>query len=277
MSAQTPTTTLPRLNARDIATRKGKEPIVCLTAYTAPMAARLDAHADLLLVGDSLGMVVHGLPSTVGVTLDMMILHGRAVMRGSKRAMVVVDLPFGSYEESHEAAWRSASRVMMETGCQAVKVESGEGIADTIAFLVARGVPVMGHVGLRPQAMNVDGGFRAKGRTKAERERVLREAMAADRAGAFAIVVEGVAEDIAAEVTEVVRAPTIGIGASATCDGQILVTDDMLGMFDWTPKFVRRYANLGPTIEAAAADYASDVKARTFPGTAETYTMKRTS
>lgn len=277
MSAQTPTTTLPRLNARDIATRKGKEPIVCLTAYTAPMAARLDAHADLLLVGDSLGMVVHGLPSTVGVTLDMMILHGRAVMRGSKRAMVVVDLPFGSYEESHEAAWRSASRVMMETGCQAVKVESGEGIADTIAFLVARGVPVMGHVGLRPQAMNVDGGFRAKGRTKAERERVLREAMAADRAGAFAIVVEGVAEDIAAEVTEVVRAPTIGIGASATCDGQILVTDDMLGMFDWTPRFVRRYAALGAEIEKAAAGYAADVKSRAFPGPAETYNIKRTS
>jgi 3-methyl-2-oxobutanoate hydroxymethyltransferase len=221
--------------------------------------------------------VVHGLPSTVGVTLDMMILHGRAVMRGSKRAMVVVDLPFGSYEESHEAAWRSASRVMMETGCQAVKVESGEGIADTIAFLVARGVPVMGHVGLRPQAMNVDGGFRAKGRTKAERERVVREAMAADRAGAFAIVVEGVAEDIAAEITTMVRAPTIGIGASARCDGQILVTDDMLGMFDWTPKFVRRYANLGPVIEAAAAGYAGDVKARAFPGPAEIYTMKRTS
>jgi 3-methyl-2-oxobutanoate hydroxymethyltransferase len=277
MSAQTPASTPARLNARDIAGRKGKEPIVCLTAYSAPMAARLDAHADLLLVGDSLGMVVHGLPGTVGVTLDMMILHGRAVMRGSKRAMVVVDLPFGSYEESHEAAWRSASRVMMETGCQAVKVESGEGIADTIAFLVARGVPVMGHVGLRPQAMNVDGGFRAKGRTKAERDRVLREAMAADRAGAFAIVVEGVAEDIAAEITTMVRAPTIGIGASARCDGQILVVDDMLGMFDWTPKFVRRYADLGGAIETAAADYARDVKARAFPGPAETYQLKRTS
>lgn len=263
-----------RITARDISTRKGGEPVVCLTAYTAPMASILDPHADLLLVGDSLGMVVHGMNSTVGVTLDMMILHGRAVMRGSSRAMVVVDLPFGSYEESHEVAWRSASRVMMETGCQAVKVESGEGIGDTIAYLVDRGVPVMGHVGLRPQAMNVDGGFRAKGRTQAERDRVLREAMAADRAGAFAIVVEGVAEDLAREVTAAVRAPTIGIGASSTCDGQILVTDDMLGMFDWTPKFVRRYGALREAISAAAAGYAADVRARTFPGPAESYQLK---
>ena len=263
-----------RITARDIASRKGGEPVVCLTAYTAPVASILDPHADLLLVGDSLGMVVHGLNSTVGVTLDMMILHGRAVMRGSSRAMVVVDLPFGSYEESHEVAWRSASRVMMETGCQAVKVESGEGIGDTIAYLVDRGVPVMGHVGLRPQAMNVDGGFRAKGRTQAERDRVLREAMAADRAGAFAIVVEGVAEDLAREVTAAVRAPTIGIGASSTCDGQILVTDDMLGLFEWTPKFVRRYGALREAISAAAAGYAADVRARTFPGPAESYQLK---
>jgi 3-methyl-2-oxobutanoate hydroxymethyltransferase len=184
-------------------------------------------------------------------------------------------LPFGSYEESHEVAWRSASRVMMETGCQAVKVESGEGIADTIAFLVERGIPVMGHVGLRPQAMNVDGGFRAKGRTKAERERVVREAMSADRAGAFAIVVEGVAEDIAAEITSMVNCPTIGIGASAQCDGQILVTDDMLGMFEWTPKFVRKYAALNETIGAAVGQYATDVRARTFPAQAETYVLKR--
>lgn len=264
-----------RITARDISARKGGEPVVCLTAYTAPVAEILDPHADLLLVGDSLGMVVHGLPSTVGVTLDMMILHGRAVMRGARRAMVVVDLPFGSYEESHEVAWRAAARVLMETGCQAVKVESGEGIADTIAYLVDRGVPVMGHVGLRPQAMNVDGGFRAKGRTKAERERVLREAMAADRAGAFAIVVEGVSEDLAREVTELVRAPTIGIGASRACDGQILVTDDMLGLFAWTPKFVRRYGSLRTHIDEAARQYAGDVRARSFPGDAEAYHLKR--
>jgi 3-methyl-2-oxobutanoate hydroxymethyltransferase len=275
MSAQTPTPAVKRLNVRDIAAHKGKNPLVCLTAYTAPIAGILDEHADVLLVGDSLGMVIHGLSSTVGVTLDMMILHGKAVVRGSKKAMVVVDLPFGSYEESHEVAWRSASRVMMDVGCQAVKVESGEGIADTIAFLVDRGIPVMGHVGLRPQAMNVDGGFRAKGRTKAERERVVREAMSADRAGAFAIVVEGVAEDIAAEITSMVKCPTIGIGASPKCDGQILVTDDMLGMFDWTPKFVRKYATLNETISAAVGQYAADVRARTFPAQAETYVLKR--
>lgn len=276
MSAQTPSSNTPRLTVRDIAAHKGKVPLVCLTAYTAPMATIMDPHVDVLLVGDSLGMVVHGLSSTVGVTLDMMILHGRAVMRGSNKAMVVVDLPFGSYEESHEVAWRSASRVMMETGCQAIKVESGEGIADTIAFLVDRGIPVMGHVGLRPQAMNVDGGFRAKGRTKAERDRVLREAMSADRAGAFAIVVEGVAEDIAAEITGMVSCPTIGIGASNQCDGQILVTDDMLGMFEWTPKFVRRYGDLRGVISAAVASYAVDVRARNFPAQAETYVLKRT-
>jgi 3-methyl-2-oxobutanoate hydroxymethyltransferase len=276
MSAQTPSSNLPRFSVRDIASHKGKDPLVCLTAYTAPMAKIMDDHADVLLVGDSLGMVVHGLSSTVGVTLDMMILHGRAVMRGSNKAMVVVDLPFGSYEESHEVAWRSASRVMMETGCQAVKVESGEGIADTIAFLVDRGIPVMGHVGLRPQAMNVDGGFRAKGRTKAERERVLREALSADRAGAFAIVVEGVDEEFAAEITSMVKCPTIGIGASARCDGQILVTDDMLGMFEWTPKFVRRYGDLRTVIGAAVANYAADVRARNFPAQAETYVLKRT-
>ena len=275
MSVQTPSSTTRRFTVRDIAAHKGKDPLVCLTAYTTPMARILDEHADVLLVGDSLGMVVHGLASTVGVTLDMMILHGRAVMRGANKAMVVVDLPFGSYEESHEVAWRSASRVMMETGCQAVKVESGEGIADTIAFLVERGIPVMGHVGLRPQAMNVDGGFRAKGRNKAERDRVVREAQSADRAGAFAIVIEGVAADIAAEITAMVKCPTIGIGASATCDGQILVTDDMLGMFDWTPKFVRKYATLNDTINNAVEEYARDVRARTFPAQAEIYVLKR--
>lgn len=277
MSAQTPAkpVTSRRLTARDIQIRKGGEPIVCLTAYTAPVARLLDPHADLLLVGDSLGMVVHGMSSTVGVTLDMMILHGKAVLRGSSRAMVVVDLPFGSYEESAAVAWQAASRVMIETGAQAVKVESGGGVADTIAFLVDHGIPVMGHVGLRPQASNVDGGFRAKGRTQAEYDRVMAEAEAADRAGAFAIVVEGVSPELAADVTRLVKAPTIGIGASPVCDGQILVTDDMLGMFDWAPKFVRRYANLSEVVTQAAAGYASDVRDRSFPGEAEMYVMKR--
>lgn len=262
-----------RIAAPDLVARKGGEPIVCLTAYTAPMASLLDPHCDLLLVGDSVGMVVHGLPTTVGVTMDMMVLHGQAVMRGSTRAMVVVDMPFGSYEAGAETAYANAARLMKETGCQAVKVESGPEVARTVEYLVRRGIPVMGHVGLRPQAINVDGGFKAKGRTAEERARVLAEAKAAEAAGAFAIVVEGVAEDLAGEITAAVSAPTIGIGASATCDGQILVTDDMLGLFEWTPKFVRRYADLRAAVSEAAAGYASDVRARRFPGASETYSL----
>ena len=266
--------TVRRIAAPDIAARKGKTPIVCLTAYTAPVAELLDDHCDLLLVGDSVGMVVHGLPNTVGVTLEMMILHGQAVMRGSRKAMVVVDMPFGSYEGAPEVAYDNAARVMKETGAQAVKVESGPTINATIEYLVKRGIPVMGHVGLRPQATLVDGGFKAKGRTEAERSRILEEARAAAAAGAFAIVVEGVAEGLAREITEAVEIPTIGIGASAGCDGQILVTDDMLGLFDWTPKFVRRYADLRGEITKAAAAYAEDVRARRFPGPAEIYFAK---
>ena len=262
-----------RKTVRDIAAAKGATPLVCLTAYTAPMAELLDERCDLLLVGDSVGMVVHGLPSTVGVTLEMMILHGQAVMRTSKQAFVVVDMPFGSYEASAEQAFANATRILKETGAQAVKVEAGTYIAGTIAYLVQRGIPVMGHVGLRPQAVNVDGKFRAKGRTKEERAQVLAEARAADEAGAFAIVVEGVDETLAPEITAAVKAPTIGIGASAQCDGQILVTDDLLGLFDWTPKFVRRYANLKAEIGKAAANYAADVKARRFPAAAETYVL----
>jgi 3-methyl-2-oxobutanoate hydroxymethyltransferase len=266
-------TEIRRLTAPDIRARKGAEPIVCLTAYTAPVAEILDPHCDLLLVGDSVGMVVHGLPNTVGVTLEMMILHGQAVMRGARHAMVVVDMPFGSYEAGPEVAFANAARLLKETGAQAVKVESGPSIAATIAYLVERGVPVMGHVGLRPQAVNVDGKFRAKGRTREERARVLAEARAADEAGAFAIVVEGVDETLAPEITAAVKAPTIGIGASAQCDGQILVTDDLLGLFEWTPKFVRRYADLKGVIDKAAANYAADVRARRFPAAAETYAL----
>src|SRR6476659_650661 len=241
MSAQTRSQ---RITVPDIAARKGRDKVVCLTAYTAPMAALLDPHCDLLLVGDSLGMV----------------LHGQAVMRAAKQALVVVDLPFGSYEANPEQAFQSASRIMRETGCQAVKVEASEGISKTIRFLVGRGIPVVGHVGLRPQAANVDGGFKAKGRTAAERQRVLDEALASDEAGAFAVVVEGVATDLAMEITRKVKAPTIGIGASADCDGQILVTDDMLGLFDWTPKFVRRYGNMRELVSAAVASYATKVR-----------------
>jgi 3-methyl-2-oxobutanoate hydroxymethyltransferase len=262
-----------RATVPEIHARKGKEKIVCLTAYTTPVAALLDQHCDLLLVGDSVGMVLHGLPSPIGVTLDMMILHGQAVMRGSERALVVVDLPFGSYERSPDQAFRAASKVLRRTGCQAVKVEAAAGVAESIAFLVSRGIPVMGHIGLRPQAINVDGGFKAKGRTADEHERILAEARTVDEAGAFAIVVEGVAADLANKITAAVNAPTIGIGASAGCDGQILVTDDMLGMFEWTPKFVRRYADMRTSIDQAVSQYAQDVRAGVFPGDSETYKL----
>ncbi|NWG53904.1 MAG: 3-methyl-2-oxobutanoate hydroxymethyltransferase [Hydrogenophilaceae bacterium] len=268
-------TAIKRVSAPEIRARKGGEPVVCLTAYTAPMAAILDDHCDLLLVGDSVGQVIHGLPNTVGVTLEMMILHGQAVMRGAEKAMVVVDMPFGSYEAGPEVAFANAARIMKETLCQAVKVESGPAVAATIRHLVDRGIPVMGHIGLRPQAVNVDGGFKAKGRSEAERARVLEEARAADEAGAFAIVVEGVAENLAEEITAAVKAPTIGIGASAACDGQILVTDDMLGLFEWTPKFVRRYADAKALVRDAVAAYAADVRARRFPAAAETYALRR--
>jgi len=265
--------TVRRLAAPDIRARKGGDPVVCLTAYTAPMAEILDPHCDLLLVGDSLGMVVHGMPNTVGVTLEMMILHGQAVMRGAQRAMVVVDMPFGSYESSPEQAFANASRVLKETGAQAVKVEAGPTVAPTVAFLVERGVPVMSHVGLLPQAVNIDGKFKAKGRTPEERKRIIDDARASDRAGAFAIVVEGVDESLANEITLAVKAPTIGIGASPACDGQILVVDDLLGLFDWTPKFVRRYADLKSVIGEAAQSYAQDVRSRRFPAAAETYAL----
>jgi len=263
-----------RLAAPDITARKGKTPIVCLTAYTAPVAEILDEHCDVLLVGDSLGMVVHGLPNTVGVTVDMMILHGQAVMRGSTKAMVVIDMPFGSYEGSPEVAYANAARIMKETGAQAVKVEAGETVVETIEFLVKRGIPVMSHVGLLPQAVLTDGAFKAKGKQAEERRRILDAARASEAAGAFAIVVEGVAEGLAKEITEAVNVPTIGIGASAGCDGQVLVIDDMLGLFDWTPKFVRRYADLKGEIGRAAAAYAEDVRARRFPGPAEIYFAK---
>lgn len=271
MSAQSKTK---RTTTADIASRKGGEPIVALTAYDAPMASILDEHCDFLLVGDSVGMVVHGLPTTVGVTVDMMILHGKAVMRGSERALVVIDMPFGSYESSPEQAFENASRILKETGAQAVKIESGRYAAETIRFLVERGVPVMGHVGLRPQAVNVTGGFKAKGRTLSEREEILAEASATAAAGAFAIVVEGVAEDLAREITGKVAAPTIGIGASSACDGQILVTQDMLGLFDWTPKFVKRYASLRTAIVDAVAGYAAEVRRRTFPEAAQVYRLE---
>ncbi|EIE49350.1 3-methyl-2-oxobutanoate hydroxymethyltransferase [Citreicella sp. 357] len=249
----------------DIRARKGGVPIVSLTAYTTPMAQLMDAQCDFVLVGDSVGMVLHGLESTLGVTLDMMILHGRAVKRGLNHAMMVVDMPFGSYEESCEQAFRNAARIMAETGAGAVKLEGGVGMAGTIAFLVGRGIPVMAHIGLTPQSINTLGGYKVQGRGAAG-DALLGDARAVADAGAFAVVLEKVPAVLADRVTQDIAIPTIGIGASAGCDGQILVVDDMLGLFTaFKPKFVKRYATLGAQAEAAIAAYASEVRARAFP------------
>lgn len=255
--------------------RKGAaEPYVWLTAYTTPMARFLDAHCDCLLVGDSLGMVLYGMDSTLAVTLDMMIAHGRAVMRGTAHACVVVDMPFGSYHESPAQAFRNAARVLAETGCDAVKLEGGVEMAETVAFLTRRGVPVCGHVGLMPQSVNV-AGFRAQGRTEAEAARVAADAAAIAEAGAFALVLEGTFEPAARAITAAASVPVIGIGASPACDGQVLVTDDLVGLFGaFTPRFVKRYAELGDQVGAAAAAYAADVRARRFPGPEHCFTVK---
>jgi len=273
MSVQT---TKRRLSPANIEALKGERPIVSLTAYTTPIARLLDPHVDFLLVGDSLGMVLYGLDTTVGVTLDMMIAHGQAVMRGAERACVVVDLPFGSYQESKEQAFRSAARVLKETGCSAVKLEGGAEMAETVDFLVSRGIPVLGHVGLMPQLVNTTGGYRSVGRNDKEVAKIRRDAKAIDDAGAFAIVIEGTVEPVAREITATLRAPTIGIGASPACDGQILVSDDMLGLFnDFKPRFVKHFAELAPTISKAAESYAKEVRARTFPGIEHTFQVKR--
>lgn len=250
------------------------EPIVMLTAYTARTAQLLDPHCDLLLVGDSLGQVIYGLPSTVPVTLDMMCNHGAAVVRGSYHSVVIVDMPFGSYEASPETAIASATRIMKETGAAGVKLEGGEAMAPTVRFLTERGIPVMGHVGLTPQAVNVLGGYAARGRSDAEADKIVSDARALDEAGAFAIVIEGVVEPIAIEATAAVSCPTIGIGASAQCDGQVLVTEDMLGMFERVPRFVKRYETIAETIGAAAARYGEEVRARSFPGEEQIYLPK---
>lgn len=251
-----------------------EQPIVMLTAYTARQAQLLDAHCDLLLVGDSLGQVIYGLPSSVPVTLDMMAAHGAAVVRGSYHAAVIVDMPFGSYEASPQQAFAAAARLLKDTGCAGVKLEGGEAMAETVAFLSARGIPVMGHVGLTPQAVNQLGGYGARGRSEAEAAKIIADAVALDKAGAFAIVIEGVIEPLAIATTQAVACPTIGIGASAQCDGQVLVTDDMLGMFDRVPRFVKRYEEIGEVISGAAERYAAEVRARSFPGTEQTYQPK---
>ena len=264
-----------RLTAPDIRARKAGEPIVCLTSYHAHTAGILDAYCDVILVGDSLGMVMHGLETTVPVTLDMMILQGLAVMRGSRRALVVVDMPFGSYEASREQAFMSAARILKETGCGAIKVEGGRRMAETIAFLVERGVPVMGHVGLTPQAINTIGSFRAQGRDEKDWAPIEADARAVADAGAFSVVLEAIAEPLGRRITEQVAIPTIGIGASVACDGQILVLEDMLGLSPRVPKFVKRFGELGPSIERAVKGYAEEVRARTFPGPDNVYGMRK--
>ncbi|QPQ54080.1 3-methyl-2-oxobutanoate hydroxymethyltransferase [Allosphingosinicella flava] len=263
-----------RLTVPKIQGMKGGEPIVMLTAYTARMAQLLDPHCDILLVGDSLAQVIYGLPSTVPVTLDMMCAHGAAVVRGSWHSVVVIDMPFGSYEASPAQAFESAARILKETGAAAVKLEGGEAMAETIAFLTARGIPVMAHVGLTPQAVNALGGYAARGKSEAEAAKILADARAVADAGAFAVVLEGVMEEIAVEATKSVACPTIGIGASAQCDGQVLVIDDMLGMFERTPRFVKKFDDLAGRITSAAEAYAADVRARTFPTEAQIYRRK---
>ncbi|MDR6756622.1 3-methyl-2-oxobutanoate hydroxymethyltransferase [Mycoplana sp. BE70] len=264
-----------RLAPADITGLKGQRPIVSLTAYTTPIAKLMDPHVDFMLVGDSLGMVLYGLDSTVSVTLEMMIAHGQAVMRGSSNACVVVDLPFGSYQESKELAFRSAARVLKETGCSAIKLEGGAEMAETVAFLTQRGIPVLGHVGLMPQLINTTGGYRSLGRNDKEAEKIRRDAKAIDDAGAFAIVIEGTVEPVAREISGLLKVPTIGIGASPACDGQVLVVDDALGVFtDFKPRFVKHFANLAPLMSEAFAAYAEEVKARTFPGQEHTFQVK---
>lgn len=275
MSHQPATPTRRRLSASDIRNLKGKTPVVCLTAYTAPVARLLDEHVDVLMVGDSLGMVLYGLDSTLPVSLDMMIAHGAAVVRSSQKACVVVDMPFGSYQQSPEQAFAACARVMKETGCQAVKLEGGKEMQETIAFLVARGIPVMGHVALTPQSINTLGSYRFRGRTPQERKSILEDAIVVAQAGAFAMVIEGVEMSLGKEVTAAVNVPTIGIGASAECDGQVLVTEDMLGATPFQPKFVKKYAGLADIITKAAADYASDVRARAFPSPEYCYREKK--
>jgi 3-methyl-2-oxobutanoate hydroxymethyltransferase len=263
-----------RITAPDIRARKGGEPIVCLTSYHAHTARLVDRYCDVILVGDSLGMVMHGLETTVPVTLEMMILQGQAVMRGSQRALVVVDMPFGSYEQSREQAFASCARVLKETGCGAIKLEGGRRMAETIAFLVERGVPVMGHIGLTPQSINTIGSFRAQGRDEADWAPIEADAKAVADSGAFAMVIEAVAEPLGRRISGAVAVPTIGIGASVACDGQILVLEDMLGLSPRVPKFVKRYGDLGPGIEAAIAAYAEDVRSRAFPGPEQVYGMR---
>ena len=264
-----------RMTVPQIRQCKGGKPLVALTAYSAPMASILDPYVDIFIVGDSVGMVLYGMESTLGVSLEMMIGHGAAVVRGSQKACVTVDMPFGSYQESKSQAFRNAAKVMKRTGCDAIKLEGGEEMAETISFLTTRGIPVMGHVGLMPQSVNSLGGYRARGRGKAEATKIISDARAIADAGVFSLVVEGVVEPLAKEITNAVAVPTIGIGASALCDGQVLVTEDMLGLFnEFTPSFVKRFADLGLAVAEAAEEYSKEVRQRHFPGAVHCFNPK---
>jgi 3-methyl-2-oxobutanoate hydroxymethyltransferase len=266
--------TVPAIRRRKAEIASGAAPLVMLTAYTVRTAQLLDPHCDMLLVGDSLGQVIYGLPSTLPVTLEMMAAHGAAVVRGSYHALVIVDMPFGSYERSPEQAFESASWLLKQTGAAAVKMEGGAAMAPTVRFLTERGIPVIGHVGLTPQAVNTLGGYGARGRSEAEARKIVGDAQAIADAGSFALVIEGVVEPIAVAITEAVACPTIGIGASAACDGQVLVTEDMLGMFERTPRFVKKFEDMAGRISAAVEAYAADVRSRAFPGAEQTYAPK---
>lgn len=264
-----------RVSIPDICKRKGNVPLVCLTAYTYPMARILDRHVDILLVGDSLGIVLYGMENTHGVTLEMIVAHGKAVVRGSENACVICDMPFGSYQESPEQAFRNAVDVISRTGCTGIKIEGGEEMAATVEFLVKRGIPIMGHIGLKPQSINVVGGYKSQGQNETEILEIKRDAKAFSDAGAFAIVMECMVEQVAREITKEVKTVTIGIGASSECDGQVLVTEDMIGVFnDFQPKFVKKYANLEKEINKAVEDYTNDVKNRIFPSKENTYNKK---
>ena len=273
MSSQTETAR--RKTALDILKMKGERKIVSLTAYHAHTAGIIDPHVDFILVGDSLGMVMHGLETTIPVTVDMMILQGHAVMRGSKQALIVVDMPFGSYEESPQIAFRNAARIMKETGCGAIKLEGGALMAPTIDFLTSRGIPVMAHIGLTPQSVNTMGGFKVQGKSKDDWAIIEEDARAVSDAGAFSVVIEGVAAPLADKLTEIVPIPTIGIGASANCDGQILVLEDMLGLSDWVPKFVKKFGSIKDHIEESVTSYADAVRDQSFPAAEHTYAMKK--
>jgi len=255
-----------RISTQDILLKKNREKIVCLTAYTFPMAKILDDYCDVILVGDSLGMTIYGLKDTVDVTLDMMINHGKSVMRAVKKTFVAVDLPYGTYEDSKEQALASAKRVIDETGCDSIKIETTRDMVDTVKYLVENNINVMAHVGLLPQSVRKIGGYKYQGRDQKAALEILETSKLLEEAGVFAMVIEAVPAVLADQISAALRIPTIGIGASQNCDGQVLVIDDLLGLNqEFKPKFVKNYANLAGDIKAAVEQFSADVKSQKFP------------